>query len=55
MPETTNLSARPAGAILAAALLALMAACTAPQTPVEECEPGVADLSESATVVPGSC
>ncbi len=54
MPETTNLSARPAGAILAAALLALLAACTEPQA-VGECEPGVTDLSEAATVVPGSC
>lgn len=54
MSETTNKGARPAGAILAAVLLALLAACTEPQA-VGECEPGVAELSEAATVVPGSC
>ncbi|WP_413871012.1 hypothetical protein [Albidovulum sp.] len=40
---------------LAVMLLALLAACTEPQKPVAECEPGVADLSGAATLVPGTC
>jgi len=55
MRKTTNRLSRPAGTVLAAALLVLLAGCTEPQKPVTECEPGVAGLSGSATLVPGSC
>ncbi|MEI2805335.1 hypothetical protein [Albidovulum sp.] len=54
MRKTTNRSAMPSGALFAAAFLVLLAACTEPQKPVTQCEPGVADLSGAATLVP-SC
>jgi hypothetical protein len=55
MRKTTNRPAMPSGALVAAALMALLAACTEPQKPVAQCEPGVAGLSTATTLVPGSC
>lgn len=40
---------------LAAILLATLAACTEPQAPVENCEPGVNEISDMSNVAPGNC
>ena len=40
---------------LAAVLLAALAACTEPEQPLGQCEPGVNDLAGMGTVAPGSC
>lgn len=40
---------------LAAILLAALAACAEPQKPLENCEPGVNELSDMSTVAPGNC
>lgn len=55
MRKTTNRPGMPTAALVSAALLALLAACTEPQKPVVQCEPGVGDLSGAATLAPGSC
>ena len=40
---------------LAAILLAALAACTEPQTPVGQCEPGMNEISGVSNVAPGNC
>ena len=55
MTEAKNLPLSPRTAALAAILLAALAACTEPQQPVEECEPGVNEISDAANLVPGNC
>jgi len=40
---------------LATVLLAALAACTAPEEPLGQCEPGVSGLSGLGTVAPGHC
>ncbi|MFN3281447.1 MAG: hypothetical protein ACK40I_07245 [Tabrizicola sp.] len=41
--------------VLATVLLGALAGCTAPQKPLEHCEPGVNELSNTANVLPGNC
>ena len=53
-PTNTMPKNRRAFALLAV-LLAALAACAEPQKAVEECEPGVNEISDTANLVPGNC
>lgn len=55
MRQNDPLAAAIRGLSLAAVLLAALAGCTPTEKAMASCEPGVAELSETATVVPGGC
>lgn len=55
MPRMDERPAAVRAVALAAMLLAMLAGCTEPQKPLEQCEPGVSELSDTAALVPGTC
>lgn len=56
MTAVIDYSGRVLGAIAALAMVAVLAGCAPePVAPVQECEPGVAEISEMGTVLPPNC